>query len=256
MAQFEDGWFGSPTTLIEMTLGDILLATLRVLHVLAPGEVPTAAELADAVQAYAMMMAEWSSSGYTIYSPYSEDFPLVANLQSYRIGAGAVAPDFDTVRPSGVHDNAYVRDDEGVDSPVKLIGPDQWNDIAYKATNGQPYWWMYRPDYPYGTIFLYPTPDKPYDFFFTSEKELVYITDTTTTISLPGYYLNAIKFNLALNIAPEYEKEPSALVQRRAKETMAVVERRNADSQLEAARLGVLSGRFYSDYDVNSDTFR
>ena len=245
----------TPSTL-TITLGDLMRATHRVLHLHASGEDLSPSEMDDTIQAHAMMMAEWMSSGLIIYTPVSEDFPIVAGVQNYQIGEGVTAPNFDTVRPSGVHDNAFIRDGSDTDYPVKLMGADQWAEKAVKYVSGPPYFWYYRPDYPIGLIIFDTMPDKDYTFFFDSEKEMAYITDPDTVISLPGYYLNAIKFNLALNIAPEYNKEPTPFLQRRAKETMAVVERRNADNLLEAARLSTFSWQGGSDYDIYSDRWK
>ena len=242
--------------LVSLTLSDMVYASLRVLHAVAPGQVLSANEMEDAVQAYTLMMAEWMASGFTLTCSVQDTLTLTANRQSYRIGDGLTAPDFNTARPNEIVDNAYMRDAGGVDYPVALIGDDQWQDVIYKSTVGTPYWLHFRPAYPYGTMDFFPKPDYAYILFMNSLKEMDQITDPTTALSIPGYYLNAIKFNLALNLAPEYEKEPTPFLQKRAKEALAVVERQNADNQLEAVRLGLFARGWSTDYDVESDTWR
>ena len=52
-------------------------------------------------------------------------------------------------------------------------------------------------------------------------------TSNDTTIDLPQGYLPALKFNLAMEIAGEFESEPSLIVQRRAMDTLKNVKRLN-----------------------------
>jgi hypothetical protein len=83
-----------------------------------------------------------------------------------------------------------------------------------------------------------------------SLKALTDPATITTEIEFPTSYDAAIKWNLAIELAPEYGKDPSGIVIARARESKRIIETKNLANQINAADLSSL-GRSGRSYNIN-----
>lgn len=105
----------------------------------------------------------------------------------------------------------------GLDYWWDVCSLDDYNEIGYKGVPGPwPYLVCYQATYPYGTLWVYPNPQTAGQVFFWSDVILANLLTTTQTISLPQGYSRALKKLLAIELAPEYGKNPSAELLRQA----------------------------------------
>ncbi len=214
--------------------------------VISEGQTPTAEMMQDAITALNVMVESWSAMGLVQYAPTREDFTLVVGDNTYSIGTGAGAGNFDTLRPIRIL-NCYVRDITGTDYPVEEMGADEYNDLSFKTDAGRPNKLWYNPTYPLGTIFLYPTPDAIETLHIDSEKPLADMTVLTATVNLPSEYLAPLKWCLAETLAPEYPHAVAspgfAVVVNLAEKSFNTIISLNAANKLEPVRLDVFGDR-------------
>ena len=140
----------------------------------------------------------------------TESFAMVVGTASYTIGETG-APTVNTARPDKIV-GAYVRQ-SSYDYPVEVITESQYRNLADKTSSGRP-----EKVYPYYTtpnitLYLYPVPDSTDNFYFVSNKHMTepttYTEDTFVTMGLPGYIYDALKWRIAIDVAPGFYKPVS-----------------------------------------------
>jgi hypothetical protein len=82
---------------------------------------------------------------------------------------------------------------------------------------------------------LWPKPSAANKVVLYSMKALTAFATADTAVSLPNGYLRALRYNLAIEMAPEFGREPSALVVTAAQESKEVIKRMNIKPGLLAA---------------------
>jgi hypothetical protein len=218
----------------------LIKAALRSIGVIAPGETPTDDEVQDGLEAMKFMFRNWSSQNIKVYSVTVENFTLTG-AASYTIGSGGT---FNTVRPASIR-GAYVRDAYGFDNPLDIIDEAKYRDLHLKSIVAVTGYLWYNPTYPLGTIYLYPLDGST--IYLHSLKPLTDPTIITSSIAFPPEYDEAIKFNLALRLCPEYGKEPSQMVLAFASGSMKDIESKNFAAQINAVKPEVIKiARRYS----------
>ena len=208
------------------TVLDLIKAALRLNNIIASDETPTANMATDCRQALNFMLDEWSTMGLVVYVYEEQSFTASIGTSEYSIGSGQT---WDGNRPLEIS-HMIARDTTGVsnnDYYMTQVNQSDFMDLTHKATNGRPRIFYYEQTFPYGNVKLFPTPDKQYTMIMANRTAFSEYTSNDTNIELPQGYLPALKFNLAVEIAGEFEMEPSIIVQRRAMDTLKNVKRLN-----------------------------
>ena len=178
------------------TVNDIIKRALRKCGI---RDVTDTTKLTEAMNALNDMLESWE--GILHYAPTEESFTLTAGTESYTIGSGG---DFDTVRPIELL-SAFIRDSSGVDYPVDVtLTKQEYDDIADKDASNRPDKLYYAPENPLGKIYFNYAPSSAETFHLASFKPYTAYTATTDTINEPTSYEKAMVFNLAVDLAPEY----------------------------------------------------
>lgn len=223
------------------TARTLIKGALRKIGVIASGETPTAAEMQDGLEALQMMLRNWSAQNIRLYYTDQETLTMDGS-ESYTIGSGG---DLDTVRPASVrgawHD----------DWPVKIIDEDRYRQIrmSTSSTGTVEYLW-YAPEYPLGV--LYPWPQGGSTLYIDSLKPLTDPTALTDSVAFPPEYDEAIVFNLAVRMAPEFEKEPSITVHQIAAAALQRLETRNFAEQVNAITPDLIKLN-HARYDIDNE---
>jgi len=129
-------------------------------------------------------------------------------------------------------DRVTVRDssiDPPLEIPLTKLPEDQWEQITNKELASTfPNSWYYNPTFPYGTLTFWPIPTgSTYEAVLYIPTQTSTFVEITDTFSMPPGYLRMLVTNLALELAPSYEKVPSPLLMRQASDSLAVVKRAN-----------------------------
>lgn len=228
-----------------MTVRDIVYRSLRILGVLAAGEVPTAAEAQDALTAINSMLASWSNNGLLIYETKRETFPVVLGQQTFTFGTGG---DFNSQRPIQIVGASYLLN--GVEYVIDLVELDNWNAISDKNINSIPDKLYYQPSFPLGKVNLYPKPESNAQIIISSLKPLPKFASINDTVELPEGYERLIAFNGAKEIAPEYQKSLTVEANEIALQSKIDLERTNYKPIIAAPDIAGLSETGVASYNI------
>jgi hypothetical protein len=207
-----------------ITVADMIKASLRVLQVQSPDVDLTAEEYQNGLQALNMMIDGWSNESMMLHHISKETFQTVANTPSYTIGYGAV---FNTDRPIAIE--AMTVSVSGTDCPVEQMAYDDYAAIGQKTlTTNFPQYFYVDEGVQFSTLHLWPVPaSPPPEITLYMRKPLGTFTDVTEQIILPRGYLRAFKFNLAVEMAPEFQTNPGDYVVKMAMTSKADLKRTN-----------------------------
>jgi hypothetical protein len=195
------------------TAGDIINGSLRLLGVLAEGEVPSAETSQDALRAMDQMIDSWNTERLSVYATQDQIFTWPAGELSRTLGPSG---DFVGNRPVLLDDSTYFRDPgTGVSYGIKFINQQQYNGIAVKTvTSTFPQVIFVNMTFPDIEMYIYPRPTRALEWHFISVEELTQPATLDTVLHFPPGYLRAFRYNLACELAPEFGVEPAPQVQR------------------------------------------
>lgn len=195
------------------TAGDIINGSLRLLGVLAEGEVPSAETSQDALRAMDQMIDSWNTERLSVYATQDQVFTWPSGQLSRTLGPSG---NFVGNRPVLLDDSTYFRDPgTGVSYGIKFINQQQYNGIAVKTvTSTFPQVIFVNMTHPDIEMYIYPRPTRDLEWHFVSVEELTQPATLATVLHFPPGYLRAFRYNLACELAPEFGVEPAPQVQR------------------------------------------
>jgi len=225
-----------------VTAGDLINGTLRLLGVLAEGEVPSAETAQDALSAMQQMIESWNTERLSVFSTQDQVFLWPAGLLSRTLGPTG---DFVGNRPVYFDDSTYFRDPStGVSYGIKFINQQQYNGIAVKTvTSTYPQVIFVNMTYPDVEMFIYPRPIRELEWHFVSVEELTKPATLATQLHFPPGYLRAFRYNLACEMATEFGMEPSSQVQRIAMASKRDLKRVNNPDDIMAMPYSIVGTR-------------
>lgn len=227
---------------MSQTAYTLIKAALRAIGALASGETPSGDVGAESLEALQIMLRGWAAEGLLVHY-ITQDTLTMTGAASYTIGSGG---DVDTVWPIEIV--SAVRDEIAT---VRVCTMDEYHRFAVGNSGGDAVLLAYNPAYPLGV--LYPWPAGGGSIVMDCLKTLTEPTALTDTISFPPPWDAAIKWNLAIDLAPEYEREPSAVVVGRAQQAKDAVRSWTAARQLSPAELSFPATGCYRDsYNIDA----
>jgi len=221
---------------------DQITGALRLIGVLAEGEVPSADTTNDALSALNQMLDSWSAERLSVYNTQDQVFTWPSNQITRTLGPTG---DFVGNRPIQVDDSTYFVDPAtGVSFGIKIINQQQYNGIAVKtvtSTYPQVMWVnMENPDI---SMTIYPKPTRALDWHFVSAQELSQPAALTTELVFPPGYLRAFKYNLACEVAAEFGVEPAPQVKRIAMSSKRNIKRVNSPNDVMSLPYAIVATR-------------
>ena len=213
------------------TAGDQINAALRLIGMLAEGEVPSSETSNDALGALNQMIDSWSIERLSVFNTQDQVFTWPAGVISRTLGPTG---DFIGNRPTLVDDATYFRDPgTNVSFGIKMINQQQYSGIAVKTVSSTyPQVMWVNMEHPNIMVTIYPKPNRELEWHFVSAQVLDQPADLATVLSFPPGYLRAFKYNLAMEIAAEFGVEPSPQVKRVAMTSKRNVKRINAPDDI------------------------
>ena len=210
------------------TAVDLITLALKDIGALGIGQAISADDTADALATLNMMLGQWQGERLSVYHLVDTAIPSTGK-QTYTIGTGG---DFNVQRPIKIN-AAYARLNAGsstpIDYPVTIIDSrEDYSRIALKALQSFPAWAYYDPAYPLGNLDFYPVPNNTFELHIVTMEALPQFTAPAQTISLPPEYMTAIRYNLALYLAPSYQIEPQRSLVTLATNAKRIVKRMNS----------------------------
>ena len=178
------------------------------------------------------------------------EIPIVTQDEDY-IGVD----DATTLRPILLDDSTYFRDPStNVSYGIKFINQLQYNNIAVKTVQSTyPQVMFVNMTFPDITLSVYPVPNRMLEFHFISVQPLANATTLSTDLAFPPGYLRAFRYNLALELAPEFNVEPPPEVRRVAMYSKRNLKRINNPRDLMAMPYSIIARR--NRYNIYAGNF-
>ena len=181
-----------------------------------------------------------------VYAAIKENFSLVAGTNTYTVGSSGA---FNTVRPFRI-ESAYIRDSNNNDTILEILSDmARYDSIATKTTQGKPYILFYDPQMSLGKVYLYYTPNEACTLSWSAWKPVTQVATSATALTFPPGYERALKYNLAVEMAPEYGRSVTPEVAVIAQESKRVIKNLNIstpDMQLD------VPGQYPRVWDINA----
>ena len=224
------------------TTADLIYGSLRLVGVLAEGEVPSGETAQDALSAMNEMIQSWNTERLAVFSTQDQVFSWLPGFRSRTLGPSG---DFVGNRPVLVDDATYFRDPaNGISFGIKIINQQQYDGIAVKTvTSTYPQVLWINMTYPNIEMYVYPVPTKLLEWHFVSVEELTQPATLSTDLAFPPGYLRAFRYNLACELAPEFGVEPSRQVQRIAMTSKRNLKRINNPDDIMALPYSIVATR-------------
>lgn len=191
-----------------MTGGDLIASSLRLIGVLASGETPSGPESADALLILQQMIDEWQTERLNIFTINILEFPLVQGQQTYTLGVGG---NFNTTRPAFIQRMSVVwlaNPAQPLELPLEMLTDASWQAVPVKIINSTLPVYVYDDGaYPLRNLNFWPIPTVVDNVRIYGWQPLLTFPDLTTDIQFPPGYAKAIRYNLAVDLAPEFGRQ-------------------------------------------------
>ena len=188
---------------------NLVKASLRMIGVGSVDEDPTSAEITNAVEALNIMLKAWQTAGMQLWMVKEYELTPVEGTYKYSLGETNPAGNPVGVRPMRILD-AYRRDTSDVtDTPLRKMGREEYWRLSDKDTKGTPTQFYYDNQLDDGIFNIWPAPDA--SFASNNTINILYQkpfddmdVDSTDDFEFPSEWYEAIKYGLAVRLAPEY----------------------------------------------------
>lgn len=236
------------------TTGNTLIRRAMLLNgSVASGANPSADEYSDGLLALNDMLNAWATERLTIYSELRQTKALVASTQGYTIGSGGT---INVARPLWVHNASVIPLSQTNEIVLDVISDDEWAKIAIKPTTSTVPTTLFY-DYGFnssglGTINVWPIPTTAATLVLYLPQALTAFADGTTSYSFPPGYERMLRYNLAVDLAPEYGVQVDPAVSMIAVQSKANVKRANIRMETMAVDAALLTGKSLV-YDYRTD---
>lgn len=208
------------------TVRDILTDALLELGVIDPSETISAGAAKTALRGLNRLVESWANEDLMIVTKDRLTFGLVGGQQSYTIGVGG---DFNTtypVRPGQIDLVSVVVN--GVEIPIDVMNDEQWRDVTVKTTPSTfPLQVWANGNYPLNVLYFWPVPTAVNPLVMTVWGQIVDFASINDDVTLPSGYEDALVYNLAVRLAPQYGKEISPITASLAQSSKAMIKRMN-----------------------------
>jgi len=194
----------------------IINSALRKLGVLADGVVASANQITTGAEALNSMLKLMETKGMPIWKIIDYNFTTVANQNTYNIGNGLA---LNTPAPLKVLQALRVITPNGTNTPMDVTNHYDFNLLPITAAAGNPIKLFYQPFAQSGNIRLWPTPlDTSNTIYMSYHAPFTDMVNSTDDLDFPPYWTDAVIYNLAWRLAPEYgaSKEDRAAIRTEA----------------------------------------
>lgn len=210
----------------SVTVNALLIAALQ--RLLSGGDLPSADDLNTALLRLNDLIDAWKIEGLTVYT-ISRVLWTLSSASSYTVGStGTVIVD----RPSNAAGLRFAVIDNSQATPFELpvdtYTEDQYQGIAIKTqTSTYPQGFYYNPTSPLGTLVPWPIPTSSTLQGVLYAGSPVGEVGLYDTLSLPQGYRRFYRDTLAVELAPDFDVQPSPGLVQSAMDSKAMVKRAN-----------------------------
>jgi hypothetical protein len=218
---------------VTVAPSSIIARALRLIGALASGETPSGAEQSDALAVLNQMIDGWATQRLTIPSINRYQFAVSASVGSYTLGPTGVwtVP----VRPERLDHASLVLKSStpNIEIPLAVLTDDEYALLGIKGLTTtlptQIYYNANVANSPNGLVaLLWPVPTiTTNDIALYIADALAQFADATTSITLAAMYAEALTYNLAERLAPEFGNQLDPAVKDLASRSLASLKANN-----------------------------
>lgn len=194
----------------------IATRALKLIGVVGAGETPEADIVVDAFTSLNEMVSGWANDNLTIYTVERVPLTWAGGQASRTIGEGG---NFNRARPVWLNKASVIFN--GQEIPIGVLTYDEWQRIPVKTTQSTlPQVLFNDRANPLSVLNIYPVPSASITVVLYLPLAISQFATLTTDYDFPPGYPRALRYNLAIEIAPEHEVEPPASVIKIANESL------------------------------------
>lgn len=191
---------------IQFAALDLIKQGLRMIGVLDSGEDPSGDEAGDSLASLNQMLDAWNAEKLAIFTTRIDDFALVANKQTYSLGAGG---DFNLARPPRLESASIVLTSDPanpLELPIPIYTTEEWQEriLLKKVQSTFPLMAYDDGAFPLRNLTFWPVPQETNTARLYSWQPLNLFPDLATQFTFPPGYAEAIKYSLAVRLAAEF----------------------------------------------------
>lgn len=207
------------------TVSELIHSSMRLIGAIASGETMETAELNDAFVSLNQMISSWNTEGLSLAGRRRLTVNITININQYILQE----------RP--IHIDAASVATQMRDCPLEIVDAAGWEAIAEKnmlAVEIKKLWCDYSGPTP--SVFIWPSPRAAGLLELIVFDPILPFTDVNQTVNLPPGYEAALRFTLAMNLAPEYGRPVDQLVAAEAQNFKASLVQLNASNHARTAQ--------------------
>lgn len=236
---------------------DLIKGALRTLNVYASGEEPSADEAQDSLVIANQMLDAFNGEGLMIFTTTIKDFPLNSNQQIYTLGAGG---NFNMPRPATIDRASIVllaNPLQPLEYTIPIYTTQDWQEkVPIKNVPGNLPLLVYDDgNFPLRSLTFWPVASDSTLFRLYAWQALTQFDDLQTVVSYPPGYLEMLRYNLAVRLAPEFQAVISPEVAMLAQTSLARVKSNNADNASDDVQLHSDLGSSNTSSRMRSELF-
>jgi hypothetical protein len=197
----------------------------------------SAEEAQDGLESLNAMLSTWRLEGLMAYDIERVVFAVTAGTQVYSIGPSG---DWNTsptmtaqaTRPTKIEAMGLIdtSSDPDLETPLAPMSNAEYQSLGLKAmTSDWPTRWNYSASVPLGSVFLWPKPTVNRSMAVYLWRQLTTWATVQTNLTLPDGYEEAVVYNLAIRLTPEYGGQASPEVIDVARSSKSLVMRMNTE---------------------------
>lgn len=181
----------------------LIKESMQLVAALDEGVSPNATQIEDHTRTLNIMLKAWQAYGLQLWTIETGDINLVASTGSYTLGPSG--SDI-TERPLKIVE-VYIRNTDNTDITLMPLTRQEYISISSKTQTGLPTQWYYDPQLDNGVLYIWPLPDSTsaaYTLKVVYQSPIEDMDSSTDDFDCPQEWYEAIKYGLALRLAPVY----------------------------------------------------
>jgi hypothetical protein len=196
---------------------DLISSAMRLINVLADGEVPTASMAQDALFVLQSMVDSWQAERLMIFTIPRNVYTLTAGQQTYNLGLNPPnAWDFNAPRPARIERMGIIwlgNAAQPLELPLQYLTVAQWQEIPVKnITSSLPQYCWDDDNFPFRGLNFWPIPNVNDQITIYPWTAITTPATLTTQLAFPPGYLQAFRYNLAVMLAAEFPPVPDSVL--------------------------------------------
>lgn len=206
------------------TVSEIVADALKKIYVLSGTETAAAEDQALCIRAMKHMLRTWAVDGVRLWLDDEITVTPVAGTSTYTLSTRALEV------------KQAFRRTSSSDTPMRLFTREEYNRLPNKTTTGSPFALWTDRDRTSTSVTLYPVPDASSaandTIRVTAKFQIQDVTSGGEDIDIPPEWTEALVYNLAVRISPDFNVEPRGDVVGMAQELYTMLKGQDREGSL------------------------